>query len=297
MINEIWQLVGKHPCELGESPIWDEVNKRILWVDILKGEVHQFWTENRIHKTFNSNLMIGAIALCKSGLLIGATQNGFAKIDLEKETMIEIIDPEKHLKNNRFNDGKCDPAGRFWSGTMSILNTPGEGNLYALEPDYSVSVKIQGVGCSNGIAWSPDGNLFYYIDTPTRQVVAFDFDISTGGISNKRVIVDILETDGYPDGMTVDSEGMLWIALWGGWKIARYSPFSGKMINNFRLPVSRVSSCTFGGENLCDLYITTANIGLTPHEIEKQPLSGRLFVIKNSGFQGLPTSKFNEKSK
>jgi len=292
--NEIWQLVGEHTCQLGESPIWDAVNERILWVDILNGEVHQYGSKNGFYKIFRANSMIGAIALCKSGLLIAATQNGFAKIDLEKETLVEIVDPEEHLKNNRFNDGKCDPAGRFWSGTMAVLDTPEAGSLYALEPDFSVSVKIQRVGCSNGIAWSPDGNLMYYIDTPTRQVVAFDFNIITGGISNKRVIVDISQIDGYPDGMTVDSEGMLWIALWGGWKIARYNPISGKMIHSIRLPISNISSCIFGGKNLQDLYITTAKIGLSLDEIEKQPLAGRLFVIKNTGFQGLHMAKFND---
>lgn len=208
--------------------------------------------------------------------------------------MVEIVDPEKHLKNNRFNDGKCDPAGRFWAGTMSVFDTPEAGSLYTLEPDFSVSAKIRRVGCSNGIAWSSDGNLMYYIDTLTRQVVSFDFDIISGGISNKRVIIEIPETDGYPDGMTIDSDGMLWIALWGGYRIARYNPLSGEMIHNFRLPVSQISSCTFGGENLQDLYITTAKTGLKPHEINKQPLAGRFFVIKNSGFQGLNVSKFND---
>lgn len=292
--DEIWQLVGENACQLGESPIYDAINERILWVDILKGEVHQYGCKNSIYKFFCSNVMIGAIALCRSGLLIAATQNGFSLIDLNKENLIGIVDPEKHLEHNRFNDGKCDPAGRFWAGTMSINNTPEAGSLYTLEPDFSVSAKIRRVGCSNGIAWSPDGNLMYYIDTLTRQVVSFDFDIISGEISNKRVIIEISETDGYPDGMTIDSEGMLWIALWGGYRIARYNPLSGEMIHNFRLPVSQISSCTFGGENLQDLYITTAKTGLQPHEIKKQPLAGRLFVIKNSGFQGLNASIFND---
>jgi len=293
VINEIWQIVGEHSCQLGESPLWDAINGRILWVDILKGDVHQYVPGSEIYKIYSSNLMIGAIALCRSGLLIAATQNGFALIDLKKENLVEIVDPEKHLKNNRFNDGKCDPAGRFWAGTMSVFDTPEAGSLYTLEPDFSVSAKIRRVGCSNGISWSPDGNLMYYIDTLTRQVVSFDFDIISGGISNKRVIIEIPKTDGYPDGMTIDSDGMLWIALWGGYRIARYDPLSGEMIHNFRLPVSQISSCTFGGENLQDLYITTAKTGLQPHEIRKQPLAGRLFVIKNSGFQGLNASIFN----
>lgn len=291
--DEIWQLVGEHTCQLGESPLWDAINERILWVDILRGEVHQYGYKNSIYKVFSSHLMISAIALCRSGLLIAATQCGFALIDLEKKNLIGIIDPEKHLEHNRFNDGKCDPAGRFWAGTMSVNDTPEAGCLYTLEPDFSVSAKIRGVGCSNGIAWNHEGNLMYYIDTLTRQVVSFDFDIINGGLSNKRVIIEIPETDGYPDGMTIDSEGMLWIALWGGYRIARYNPLSGEMTHNFRLPVSQISSCTFGGENLQDLYVTTAKTGLQTHEIRKQPLAGRLFVIKNSGFQGLNASKFN----
>jgi sugar lactone lactonase YvrE len=292
MCEKALEVVTDHSSLLGEGPVWDAANKQILWIDILKGEIHQYVPEKKMHKTFKVNQMIGAIALRSSGGIVAALQHGFALIDLEKETVKPIADPEAHLAENRFNDGKCDAAGRFWAGTMSVLDTPEAGSLYVLDSDLSVSVKIQGVGCSNGIAWSPDGSILYYIDTLTRQVAAFDYDVIHGNISNKRTVINIPEAEGYPDGMTIDTEGMLWIAMWDGWKVARYNPGTGKLIQNILLPVSKVTSCTFGGEKLQDLYITSAKTGLTKSDLSEQPLAGCLFVIKNCGFTGMEASRF-----
>lgn len=277
---------------LGEGPVWDAAKKRILWVDILQGEIHQFTLAIKEHKIFKTDKMVGAIALRTSGGLIASLQNGFAIIDAEKGTTELIADSEAHLTENRFNDGKCDAAGRFWAGTMSVTNTPEAGSLYTLEADLSVSVKIRGVGCSNGIAWSPNGSIMYYIDTPTRQVAAFDYDLIDGSISNKRIVINIPESDGYPDGMTIDTEGMLWIALWGGWKVSRWNPYTGKIIGHILLPVSGITSCVFGGETMDDLYITSARTGLSDDDLKIQPLAGSLFVVKKSGFKGMPAFEF-----
>jgi sugar lactone lactonase YvrE len=293
VINEIWQLVGEYSCQLGESPLWDAINKRILWVDILKGDVHQYGSENEIYKIFSSNLMIGAIALCRSGLLIAATQNGFALIDLGKENLVEIVDPEKHLKNNRFNDGKCDPVGRFWAGTMAISEVLHQGNVYVLDRDLKCRKQIENVSISNGLAWSLDHKTLYYIDTPSFEVVAYDYNLTTGDISNKKSVIKInVEEDGYPDGMTIDQEGMLWIGHWDGWQVTRWNPLTGEKLGSIKLPAGRVTSCTFGGDNLDDLYITTARVGLTEEALALQPLAGELFVVKNCGFKGLPAFEF-----
>lgn len=292
MNQKSWQTVIAHTCLLGEGPVWDASRKTILWVDILQAEIHQFSPEKKEHKVFKTNAMVGAIALRESGGLVAALKNGFAFIDPEKGVTEPVADPEKNLPNNRFNDGKCDAAGRFWAGTMSIAGTPDEGNLYTLEPDLSVSVKLQHVACSNGLAWGQDGNILYYIDTPTRQVVAFDYDLADGNISNKRVVITIPAEEGFPDGMTIDTEGMLWIAMWDGWQVCRYNPVNGRLLDSISLPVSRVTSCTFGGDNLQDLYITSAKTGLSEIELRDQPHAGCLFVIKNLGFTGIVTSEF-----
>ena len=286
-----WQLVLNHQCLLGEGPVWDAENKSILWVDILNGEIHQYLTIIKQHKVITVGQPIGAIGLTVSGGLIAAVKNGFAKIDAEKETIELLNNPEEGVFNNRFNDGKCDPAGNFWAGTMDDLNsTEGAGNLYMLHADLSISRKIERVSCSNGMAWSRNGNIFYYIDSPTRQVVAYDFD--AGNITNKRVIITIPPDQGLPDGMTIDTEGMLWVAHWDGWKVSRWNPVSGELLVSFRLPAARITSCAFGGDKLQDLYITSAFIGLSESERDEQPLAGSLFVIRECGYEGAAVYKF-----
>lgn len=272
--------VLEHRCLLGEGPVWDADRQRILWVDILRGEIHQYFTLTEKHNIFKAGQMVGAIALTKTGSLIGALHHGFYYIDLENEHLEQITDPEAHLPENRFNDGKCDPAGRFWAGTMSVTGKANAGKLYMLDTDHSVQTKIDGVSCSNGLAWSHDQKTFYYIDTGTQEVVAYDFHPANATIANKRTIIRIAPEEGYPDGMTIDSEGMLWVAIWGGGKVKRFNPATGLCIGEIHLPVTLVTSCTFGGPTLRDLYITTARTGLTDVELLAQPLAGSIFVVR-----------------
>ncbi|RRA98900.1 SMP-30/gluconolactonase/LRE family protein [Larkinella rosea] len=289
MNNTTWKVVLDHACQLGEGPVWDADQQRILWVDILPGEIHSFYPASGEHRIFKTGQMTGAIALLPSGNFIAALQHGFHEISLENETVVPIADPEVHLPENRFNDGKCDPAGRFWAGTMSISDEPGAGALYMLDNDQSVSIKVENVTCSNGLAWSLDHQLLYYIDSPTRQVVAYDYAITTGTIANKRVVIQFEEEDGFPDGMTIDEKGMLWIALWDGWKVIRCNPNTGERLQQIDLPAARITSCTFGGESLEDLYITSAKTGLSQQESQEQPLAGCLFVVRNTGIKGVRT--------
>lgn len=287
-----WDIVSTHRCALGESPVWDKDKNRVLWVDILTGEIHHFYPESGRHDTDRTGQKTGAIALRKSGGLIAALENGFYEIDIDNRLQNLISNPEKHLPDNRFNDGKCDPTGRFWAGTMSMCDRPGTGKLYALEKDLSVTVKIENVSCSNGLAWSPDQKIFYYIDTLTQNVVAYDFEALTGHISNPEIAIQIPKAEGYPDGMTIDSEGMLWIAIWNGWKIARFNPFTGKKISEVKLPAAQITSCTFGGKDLTDLYVTSARTGLTGEQLNKQPYAGSLFMIGDTHCRGLETFEF-----
>ncbi len=285
-------IVVEHKCLLAEGPVWDAQRNMIYWVDILNGGIHEFSPEQKTHKTIPVHQMIGAVAVCTNGNFIAALQNGFAFIDRVSGEIKIIEDPESHLPANRFNDGKCDPAGRFWAGTMSLKDEPNMGNVYTIENDVKAIKKIEAVSISNGMAWSLDHQTFYYIDTPTLEIKAYDYEKTTGVISNKRIIIKIAIEEGYPDGMTIDNEGMLWIAHWGGWQVTRWNPASGEKLYSIKLPVAKVTSCTFGGEGLEDLYITSAKVGLTEDELKEQPLAGSLFVIHNCGFKGMPAFEF-----
>ena len=155
-----------------------------------------------------------------------------------------------------------------------------------------VKKKIENVSISNGIAWSADNAVMYYINTPTNYVFAFDYDIEQGNINNQRVVIDLTHENGYADGMSIDEEGMLWIAFYGGWRVARYEPRTGKLLQQIELPAANVTSCTFGGNELRDLYITTARKGLNEKELESQPHAGSLFVLPDCGYKGTVAQKF-----
>jgi sugar lactone lactonase YvrE len=247
---------------------------------------------NNEHTTFNVGQMVGAVVLRKSGGLVAAMQHGFYFVDVENKTLHPVANPEQLLPNNRFNDGKCDAAGRFWAGTMPFNETEPAGSLYMLGSDLSVALKINGVTISNGIAWNSNSTVMYYIDTPTRYIVAYDFNLQTGAISNKRIAVDVHDEKGYPDGMTIDTDGMLWVAYYGGWQVVQYNPVSGQALQRISFSVANITCCTFGGPLLTDLYVTTARKQLSIYQLSTQPLAGSVFVIKNVGSTGLAPNAF-----
>lgn len=289
-MTKVETVVG-HSCLLGEGPVWDHKVQRLLWLDITEGHIHQYFPADNSFKTCNIGEMVGAIALSGTRF-VAALESGFAFVDLHNGTTEPIADPEIHIINNRFNDGKCDAAGRFWAGTMSLTEDHGAGSLYVLHHDLSVEKKIENVSISNGLAWSLDEKTFYYIDSPTRQVVSYRYHKESGNISDRKIVISMSESDGFPDGMTIDTEGMLWIAHWGAWKVARWNPDTGEKLYQIDLPVSQVSSCTFGGEDFQDIYITSASIGLTEEQKQKEPLAGFLFVVKKCGYTGMGAIEF-----
>jgi sugar lactone lactonase YvrE len=193
--------------------------------------------------------------------------------------------------SNRFNDGKCDPAGRLLAGTMDMDEKSASGNLYSLETGKPPRKLLDGIRISNGLAWSPDYKIFYFIDTPTRQVRAFDYDLETGNISSPRVVVEIPPTMGFPDGMTSDMDGNLWIALWGGSRVSKWNPLTGQKEAEIAIPAPHVTSCVFGGPRRDILYVTTARVGLDEATLEANPLSGGLFHIQTQT-EGMPTFEF-----
>lgn len=265
---------------LGEGPCWDENSQSLYWVDIVKNCLHIYDPIKKENQTVSFDDHVCAVSKKKNGELLLALKDGIYSYHLQSKELALVAQPENLSVDNRFNDGKCDPQGRFWAGTMNMNGKKNQGELYCLHKDGKLTMVFDGVSISNGLAWDVKDNKMFYIDTPTQQVVSFDFDPSTGEIDHKTVVYTFKEEDGSPDGMTIDSDGMLWVALWGGGRVARINPSTKEWVSSVQVPASLVTSCVFGGENLQTLYMTTARIGLTEEELKTQPLAGGLFSIQ-----------------
>jgi sugar lactone lactonase YvrE len=276
------ELVIDAKALLGEGPCWDKEAKLLYWVDIIENNVHIFDPLLNRNRTIPALGNPSAVVPRKSGGVVLAMNRSFYALDLQTDQPTFLAGPPDEPTSNRFNDGKCDAMGRFWAGTMPFKGSDPTGSVYCLDVDLTVRHMFGKVRCSNGIAWSPDNTTMYYIDTPTKQVVAFDYHLASGMITNKRVVVSIPDGEGIPDGMTIDSEGMLWVAQWEGYKVSRWDPRDGTRLQVVPVPVARVTSCTFGGDQLDELYITTARIGLDENELVKQPHAGGVFKIKTN---------------
>ncbi len=267
-------------ARLGEGPIWDAAACRLVWVDIHAEAVHLYDPATGKDRAVQAGQHVGAVAVRAKGGLILAARDGFILLDPETGAVAPFADVDRANSGMRLNDGKCDAAGRFWAGTMAYSFTPGAGSLYRLDPDGRVSTMLGGVTVSNGLGWSPDNRLMYYIDTPTRSVDAFDFDLASGTIANRRRVVEIArESGGVPDGMCVDAEGCLWVAVVRSGALHRYTP-DGALDCIVALPTSGVTSCCFGGADLGDLYITTAAELVPEEQRPSQPHAGGLFVCR-----------------
>ena len=277
-------------ADLGEGPIWDPDSQTLYWVNILANELHIFDPASGKDRHIDCGQMVGTVVGRKSGGLMVAMTNGFASVNLETEEIRHIVDPENNPEA-RFNDGKCDPAGRFWAGSLPLSENVPEGSLYSLETDLSVKKRLSQITIANGIVWTSDHKTMYYIDTPTMKVDAYDYDIETGDLSNHRVAVTVPEEFGWPDGMAIDVEDKIWVGHWGGWQITRFDPLTGETLQVIKLPVAQVTACAFGGPDLNRLYITTAKTGLDAAALEKQPHAGNLFVI-DVDVSGVPSDKF-----
>ena len=285
------ELVLDARAELGEGVSWDATAQVLYWVDILQQEVHIFDPASGADRCINVGQYVGAAVPTVDGDLMLAMHHGFARLDPDTETLTPVCDPESHLPDNRFNDGKCDPAGRFWAGTMHVEAKGRTGSLYRMDKDLSVHKIFGEVGISNGLAWSPAIDTLYYIDTLQYEVAAFDYDVATGDVRRRRAVVQLSHDGGHPDGMTIDEQGMLWVACCGGGRVARWDPAQGRLLQEVRLPVTMTTNCVFGGPELDTLYISTARVTLTDEDLARQPLAGGLFSVK-PGVHGLPASPF-----
>lgn len=271
------ELVCDAKAELGEGPIWDYRRGLLFWVDIRGRVLHVYDPIAARDRVVDAGQEAGCVALRSNGGLILAGRDGFADLDVESGRITALLHPERHLPGNRFNDGKVDPRGRFWAGTMNTEGKQNKGSLYCLFPDFSLRTMLTGVSISNGMAWAADHKTFYYIDTPTQEVAAFDFDLETGDLSARRAAIRVPPERGKPDGMTMDAEGMLWIALYGGGAVTRWNPRDGRLLDTIEVPAPLVTSCAFAGLRMDELYITTARQGLDQKALAAHPHSGGLF--------------------
>ncbi|MDE3250749.1 MAG: SMP-30/gluconolactonase/LRE family protein [Bacteroidota bacterium] len=287
------ELAFRSDCLLAEGPVWDSRSASLYWVDIEGKCIHHLLVNRGLHRRIAVDSMVGAVVLCTNGDLLGAMHSGLVFINPSSGETTAFAHPEKAFPKNRYNDGKCDPAGRWWIGTMSLTEAPGAGNLYMIDKDGSHVHQLGKLGISNGLAWTADKKTMYFIDTPARIVWAFDYDNDTGRIGNRRVAITVPEKEGYPDGMTIDNEDMLWIAHWDGWQVGRWNPHTGKKLASIPVPAARVTCCTFGGTQLSDLYITTASTGLNTEQLSAQPLAGSVFVAGKTGSTGRDAIRFH----
>jgi sugar lactone lactonase YvrE len=279
------ELVLAAHAELGEGPVWDQVSERLLWVDITAPALQIYRPGTGETRTVPVDRYLGAVWPRASGGLIAAVADGFAALDEASGVLTMLRPVEADRPENRFNDAACDPAGRFFGGTMGVKAEPDQGSLYRLDPDLSVHVVAAPVTISNGLGWSPDNTLMYYIDTPTKRVDVFDYDLDTGDVTNRRTFAD-LPGPGLPDGLAVDTDGQIWVAMHGGGTVVRLSP-DGRIVATVRLPVLAVTSCAFdaGGS----LYITTSAT-LEPQPADPR-LAGGLYRVETSS-AGLPVVAF-----
>lgn len=281
------EIIYKAQATLGEGASWNAKTETLYWVDILGKRVHYH------HKSEDGFIQLdqmpGCLAPCEDGNLIFAARASILTLQPSTMKTTALITVEESV-NNRFNDGKCDPSGRFLVGSMNLDEKSPTGALYSFNGQ-TITRLLDGVRISNGLAWSPDYKTFYYIDTPTREVKAFDYDLDSGQIENPRVVIAVPEALGWPDGMTSDSKGNLWIAMWSGAQVTRWNPLTGQLLEQIPLPAKNVTSCAFGGPNLNELYITSACLGLDKVELMEYEHSGSLMRVKTK-VQGMPTFMF-----
>ncbi len=285
------QVVHSRQSELGEGSLWDVESQRLYWVDIYQNRVMIFDPTTGNNVEYDVGQSVGTVVLSRGSRLLLGVREGIAAFDPRSAGVEVLHRPEPDSPGNRLNDGKCDPAGRFVVGSMVEEGPPGGAALYSMDAARRVSRILSGVTISNGLVWSADAATMYYIDTPTRLVERFDYELSTGALSNRRAVTAFDESEGSPDGMTIDFEGALWIAMWGGSGVWRVEPDSGERQLAVSVAATNVTSCAFGGRDLDELYITTARIGLEQAVLARQPDSGSLFKVKLAA-RGVPAPRF-----
>ncbi len=283
------KLEYKLRAALGEAPMWDERSKVLYWVDIPNGLLFRYDPARQQNDTFEIGQPVGAVALREVGSVVLAVRGGFVAFDPQDNSIERLSTVESDQPNNRFNDGKCDPYGRFWAGTMSMSQKTGAGTIYALDTNHKITPRIPNITIPNGFVFTESD--FFYADSPRRTVYRCLFDAKCGTVSPPLSCLHVPEPMGVPDGMCLDAEGMVWVAHHGDGYIRRWNLQMGKLLDEIKLPVSQVTACWFGGDGLKTLFITTASEGLSWSELQRQPLAGSLFSVQLP-VGGLPAYRF-----
>ena len=272
------EVAFRAEAKLGEGPRWDAATRRLLWVDIEAGALHLFDPSRDDDRAIPLGNRVGAAAPTEAGGILVALADRLAVVDLDDES-VRTLATIPHGDGLRLNDGACDPAGRFWVGSMALDYATGAGALYRYSRAGGLERVLDAVTISNGLGWSPDGATMYYVDSMTYRIDRFDFDPSTGAVSDRRPFVAIERGAGIPDGLAVDHEGGVWVALWGRGALRRYSP-GGELERALAVPTDNVTACCFGADDGRSLYVTTASVDLDADRRRRQPLAGSVFVTE-----------------
>ncbi|KAM9820495.1 regucalcin [Neosynchiropus ocellatus] len=290
--------VVKESALVGEGPVWEESDQTLLFVDILGRKIHRYSPETNHIQSVKTDDSVGFAIPRRSGGYVAGVGRSIVAVDWSAQTMTPLVELDQGKPNNRLNDGKADPAGRLLAGTMGIEESPGvvqkqQGSLFSVSPDLTVTKHLSQVDISNGLDWSEDQRTFFYIDSLAFTVDAFDYDINSGHLSNRRVVYKMQEEDKIPDGMTVDTNGHLWVACYNGGRVINIDPATGVRLQTVLLPASKTTSCCFGGPDYSELYVTSASLGLSPSELKQQPLAGATFKVTGLGVKGRPSHAFS----
>lgn len=284
-------LAFKAEATTGEGSIWHPDRKTLFWVDIEGQKLYEYDPGKQDCKTWSFDRMVSTVVPETDSTVVVSLQDEIVRVNLNDGSISSIAPIPDREGKVRCNDGKCDPAGRLWIGTMGFGAPTGAGTLYTVVPDGTVTTKLEKVTISNGIVWSANKKFMYYNDTPTGKVARYRYDEKTGEILFDGIAVTLPSGTGVPDGMTIDRDDNLWVAQWGGFGVYCYNPYTGELLAKVEVPVPNVASCAFGGTDMDTLYITTARAGLSDEQLKEYPLSGSLFVCK-PGISGLEPNKF-----
>ncbi|KAM3585171.1 uncharacterized protein V6R79_009375 [Siganus canaliculatus] len=288
----------KAAAVIGEGPVWEESEQRLLFVDIIGKKIHRWSPATNQIQSVDTGDSVGFVVPRRSGGYVAGVGRRFVAVDWSTQAMTSLVEVDQDTPTNRLNDGKVDPAGRLLAGTMGREVLPGEfekhrGSLFSVTSDLSVTKLVSQVSISNGLGWSLDQRTMFYIDSLCLSVDAFDYDSTTGRIGNRRVVYRMEEGEGLPDGMTVDADGRLWVACFNGGRVINIDPETGVRLQTVSLPATKTTSCCFGGPDYSDLYVTSGSLGLNPSELKQQPMAGDTFKVTGLGVRGRPSNPFS----
>ncbi len=287
------QLAYKAEATTGEGAIWHPDRQSLFWVDIEGKTLYEYLPDRKDCRKWTFDRMVTTVVPETANSVVVALQDEIIRVNLSDGSHTSIAKIDDGGRKYRFNDGKCDPQGRLWVGTMTMGAPRGSAELYTIDGKGTVTPRLSGITISNGIVWTADRQTMYYNDTPTGRVARYGYDAATGDVMYDGIAVSIPKGTGGPDGMAIDSNGNIWVAQWGGSGVYCYNPGTGELVTKIDVPAPNVASCAFGGEKLDILYITTARAGLSAEKLAANPLSGSLFYCK-PGVTGVPSNRFKK---